>query len=287
MSSAQQGSLVVVGTGINALQHCSLETIAHIRQADQVFALVTDGLCLSWLRELNPRVTDLQPHYQLRNAGDGGDDLGRSRAETYAAIVATLVNATLAGQHVVAVFYGHPGVFVNPSHEAIQQLRTRGYAAQMLPGISAEDCLFADLGVDPCQMGCAQYEATAFLFYHTPLNTAAGLILWQLGVLGDHTLRQLRPVSDALPLLVERLRRDYPADHPVTVYEAASLPVGHTRIETVALADLVRVKMSLASTLYVPPTRTAEPDPEFIHRLGLSVAQATHVERSVATTEGS
>jgi len=30
----------------------------------------------------------------------------------------------------------------------------------MLPGISAEDCLFADIGVDPGIYGCQSFEAT-------------------------------------------------------------------------------------------------------------------------------
>ena len=38
-----------------------------------------------------------------------------------------------------------------------------GFNAQMLAGISAEDCLFADLGLDPGKNGCQSFEATDFL----------------------------------------------------------------------------------------------------------------------------
>ena len=54
-----------------------------------------------------------------------------------------------AGKRVCAAFYGHPGVFVLPSHDAISRARAEGFEATMLPGVSAEDCLVADLGVDP------------------------------------------------------------------------------------------------------------------------------------------
>jgi hypothetical protein len=37
---------------------------------------------------------------------------------------------------------------------------TDGFDAVMLPGISAEDCLFADLGIDPGMIGCQSFEAT-------------------------------------------------------------------------------------------------------------------------------
>jgi len=45
------------------------------------------------------------------------------------------------GFKVCVVFYGHPGVFVQPSHEAIRIARLEGFSARMLPGISAEELL--------------------------------------------------------------------------------------------------------------------------------------------------
>ena len=41
-----------------------------------------------------------------------------------------------AGFRVCAVFYGHPGVFVYPSHEAIRRARAEGFAARMLPALT-------------------------------------------------------------------------------------------------------------------------------------------------------
>ena len=89
-----------------------------------------------------------------------------------------------AGSKVVGVFYGHPGVFVFPSHRAIAIARQEGYQARMLPGISAEDCLYADLGIDPGITGCHMYEATDFLLHEKPVDKTGHLILWQVGVVG-------------------------------------------------------------------------------------------------------
>lgn len=88
------------------------------------------------------------------------------------------------GQNVVGVFYGHPGVFVSPSHRSIAIARKEGYTAKMLPGISAEDCLFADLGIDPSIPGCLTYEATDMLIRNKPLNSSSHLILFQVGCVG-------------------------------------------------------------------------------------------------------
>ena len=88
------------------------------------------------------------------------------------------------GLDVVGAFYGHPGVFVSPSHRAIAIAREEGYRARMLPGISAEDCLFADLGIDPSNPGCVSYEASELLIRDLPVVATSHLVLWQVGVVG-------------------------------------------------------------------------------------------------------
>lgn len=88
------------------------------------------------------------------------------------------------GLDVVGAFYGHPGVFVNPSHRALAIAKSEGYRAKMLPGVSAEDCLFADLCIDPANPGCLTYEASDFLLREKPLNIYCHLVLWQVGCIG-------------------------------------------------------------------------------------------------------
>ncbi|MBI2380219.1 MAG: hypothetical protein HYV16_05665 [Gammaproteobacteria bacterium] len=273
MSTDKQGSLTVVGTGINTLAHCSLETKAYIEQADKVYSLVSDVAGQAWIQELNPRVVSLMPYYQF-GAQEGDDyELRRSRADSYEAMVQAVVGAVQEGQNVVAIFYGHPGVFAFPPHEAIRRLRALGYSARMLPGISAEDCLYADLGVDPGDTGCAQFEASTFLFYKIPLNTASAVILWQIGVVGDHTLQRLRPAAGGLEALTARLRRHYPAEHPVAVYEAATLPVASPRIDWMPLSALAGARVGLASTLFIPPLGRLELDLAALRDFGLSPEQ--------------
>ena len=88
------------------------------------------------------------------------------------------------GQNVVGVFYGHPGVFVSPLHHSIDIAWREGFTAKMLPGISAEDCLFADLGIDPAIPGCVTYEATDMLIRKKPLVPSSHLIIYQVGCVG-------------------------------------------------------------------------------------------------------
>lgn len=155
------------------------------------------------------------------------------------------------GRQVCAAFYGHPGVFVFPSHQAIAQARREGFPARMLPGISAEDCLFADLGVDPATAGCQSYEATGFVELRPAVETRAALVLWQVGVVGsaEHSAEAVAPKLEAL---VDALLEVYPGDHEVVVYEASQYPGIAPIIRPVALTALIEA-VTPKSTLYVPP----------------------------------
>jgi uncharacterized protein YabN with tetrapyrrole methylase and pyrophosphatase domain len=171
---------------------------------------------------------------------------------------------------VCAVFYGHPGVFVYPSHRAIERARQEGFAASMCPGISAEDCLFADLGVDPGAQGCQSYEATHFLVRQRRFDPCTPLILWQIGVIADLSVREPGTRNEqGLRALVDTLVEHYCAEHEVVVYRAAQWPIGDPSIERIPLARLAAAEITPLSTLYVPPLPDLPVDQEMIDRLGL------------------
>src|SRR5262249_45166489 len=169
------GSLVVVGTGIRAIAQMTQEAIAHIEMADKLYYLVCDPLTAQWLSDVNKTAESLYRLYKTATP----------RRDTYLEMVRIIVDAAVSGKRVCAAFYGHPGVFAFPTHEALRQVRSRGLPAQMLPGISAEDCLFADLGVDPGTAGCQSFEATDFLARHRTFDSYSSLILWQIAVIGE------------------------------------------------------------------------------------------------------
>jgi hypothetical protein len=255
-----QGSLTVVGTGIQFASQITIQARAHIAQAEKVLFLVADPLTADWIKDINPTAESLYPCYQQ----------GKSRMIAYEGMIERILHVVRQGMKVCAVFYGHPGVFVYPSHEAIKQARLEGYSAKMLPGISAEDCLFADLGIDPARNGCQSFEATDFLIYKRKFDTGCALILWQIGCIGDPTF-SLKPYgSHGLHVLTEYLCQHYDASHPALIYEAAEYPIFDPGIETVPLARLSEAQISPISTLYIAPQMSAPLDVEMIERLGLS-----------------
>jgi hypothetical protein len=128
----------------------------------------------------------------------------------------------------------------------------------MLPGISAEDCLFADLGLDPGPDGCQSYEATAFLRRRPTIDTGALLILWQVTVLGrDDYVPE--PDLSAVPRLAACLTGLYSPEHEAIVYEASPYPVGDPAVLRVRIADLAETRMPRLATLVVPPMNAESP----------------------------
>jgi hypothetical protein len=250
------GSLTIVGTGIRFGVQFTPEGRAALLRADRVLHLGGDPLMRQWLSELRPDATSLHSFYGA----------GKDRAETYREMVDAILAPVRQGYDVCAVFYGHAGVFVSPSHEAIRQARAAGYEATMLPAISAEDCLFADLGIDPGRTGCQTYEATNFLLTNRPVDAAAVLILWQVGVLGEWGHAR-KTDQRRLGLLRDRLLEIYPAEHEAILYEASPYPIGDAIAVPTLLGRLAEAVVTAATTLVVPPRDRARSDPTVRDRL--------------------
>lgn len=244
--SDSRGSFVAVGLGMMLGAHLSPRSRSEIEQADVVFCLVSDALVELWVQEMRPDIRSLQRFYAE----------GKRRTNSYREMVEAMVSEVRSGRRVCGVFYGHPGVFAQVPHHAIAQARLEGFHAEMHPGISAEDCLYADLGIDPGTYGCQHYEASQLMFYQRRLDPSAYLILWQIGVAGDRSVSRVGTGAEYRKLLIELLESEgYPSEHQVTVYEAATIPIVCPRKQQMKLCELTHADLRLQSTLVVPPCR--------------------------------
>jgi hypothetical protein len=231
---------------------------SHIENADVVFVAVSDAVVERWIEEMHPDVRSLQPLYAER----------KPRSRTYREMVDVILAEVRAGRKVCVAFYGHPGVFAAAPHRAIAIARREGYPAHMEPGISAEDCLYADLGIDPGKVGCQHHEASQLLFYKRRIDPSAYLVVWQAGMVGNR--RPTPGLTDhaaGLQALADRLAQDYPRDHKVIVYRAATLPIDAPRIERVVLRKLALARIEAPDTLVLPPARKLVADATMLRRL--------------------
>jgi uncharacterized protein YabN with tetrapyrrole methylase and pyrophosphatase domain len=253
----QDGRIVILGTGIMLGAHLTPVAKSHLQAADVVFAAVTDGISEQWLQTMNADVRSFAPLYAL----------GKSRHDTYQQMIDLMLTEVRAGKFVVGAFYGHPGVFAYAPHKVIELARQEGYEAQMLAGISAADCLHADLGIDPGRVGCQYYEASQFMFYQRVIDPSAYLVLWQITLAGDRSIARFDTGVAELQLLVELLAEHYPASHRVVIYEAASMPFETPRMDWIALADLPNARLTLKSTLILPPAKPLQKNARILAQL--------------------
>jgi siroheme synthase len=263
------GSLTIVGTGIQAVGQLTTEAQSAIETADILHYLVVDPIAEAYISAMNVRSVSLRNLYAA----------GTERIQTYNSMVDRIMASVRSGADVCAAFYGHPCVFVLPSRLAAHQARLEGYSSRILPGVSAEDCLYADLEIDPSTTGNQSYEATDLLVHKRRIDPTSGLIIWQAGMIGDLSY----PAGGAydgrhVGVLVEYLARQYPVDHMVTIYEASLYPIYKPRRDRVKLADLPSARLTPISTLYIPPAEISDIDESMLLRLGLDASQIVRID---------
>jgi len=256
LSDGTRGELVVVGCGIQLGRHIAERAVSEIDRADAVFVLA-DSLAYAWIAERRPGAVDLTELY-----GEA-----RDRRDSYRAMTDSIVDRVFSGERVCCVFYGHPGVFAQVPHAAIERVRNAGLSARMEPGISAEACLYADLGIDPGDRGVQSFEATRFLAFRHKLDPSALVLLWQVALAGNLDCIGFEPDPQRLRLLVDKLSHWYRPDTPIILYEAAQLPIERFRADRMALSELPGASLKEYTTMVIPPALEAVRDETWIRRL--------------------
>jgi hypothetical protein len=269
------GSLVCVGIGMTLGSHITPLARSYIETSDVVFTGLSDGVMELWLAKMHPDVRSFQSLYQE----------GKPRSDTYEQMVEAMLGEVRAGKRVCGAFYGHPGVFAWPTHKAIEIARREGFSAHMEPGVSAEDCLYADLGFDPGKYGCQHYEASQLMLYRRRIDTSAYLVLWQVGVAGDQSLARFSTGAAYRQVLVDVLARDYDLEHEVILYEAVTLPMHQPRIERLRLRDLPAANVDTHLTLVIPPGTRLQADPTVRQRLAALDSTPPGTEASCMTDQ--
>ncbi|MBV8634961.1 MAG: hypothetical protein JO002_10760 [Burkholderiaceae bacterium] len=257
----KKGRLVCVGTGMRLGGQITPIAQSHIESADVVVGAASNIFQRRWLQGLAREYICLARHYDVVKED------GKNRRDTYRNMCAAIMDQVRAGKTVCAAFYGHPGIFACIANLAINQALAEGYEAHMVPGISAMDCLVADLRMDPGSYGLQSMEATQFLIYQRQLDPTSMLILWQIGFTGDLTLKRFDTEPARLQILVDKLAKHYPLDHEVILYEAATNPFEKTRIDRLALRDLPAAELKQITTLVVPQALAFVRDEETIAKL--------------------
>lgn len=236
-------TLRVIGTGIR-LGQITLEAQQAAKEADVVLAVMADRTALEMLRLLNANVKDLGDKYRI----------GHSRLETYTQMAEVVMAELRSGKSVCLALYGHPIVFGLPTTLAMEAAIAEGFSARVIPGISAEDMVFADLLIDPATYGCSSYAAETFIREDRSWDPKTVLLLWQVSVMGEtrHVEAAERDISLLVPMLA-KLEAVYGPKHPAIFYEAPFIPYFDYVAYQVPIRDIVSQQLRDTCTLVVPP----------------------------------
>jgi len=243
------GSLTLVGTGVRFVRQVTQETRECLERSDRILHLV-DPPTAEWIRTLNPNSESLQPFLEKE----------KEREQAYHRMTERILSFVRKGLQVCGAFYGHPSFFSPCSRQAILKARKEGFAARMVPGISPQDCLFVDLGLDPGRSGIQSYDANMLLARRIQIDTGTPLILWQTDVLKHDQWKGLQSLLAGL----------YPENHILVLYEPPLSPVADARIGAVQITDLLEVeKRKPFPAIFVSPGKMQINNLEMYDRLGM------------------
>lgn len=224
-----------------------------IRQCDCVVYLVNDPAMKRWISENSKKSISLDSLYF---------DFER-RENAYDALCNEVIRITQQYESTCFVTYGHPLFLSNLSEKVVAKIENEllPISIDILPGISSLDALFCDLRLDPVG-GLQAYEATDFINKAYSINVNSHLILWQIGVVGIHSI--IKNDEDlvnnierkmALALMQEKIMELYDVSHPLILYIASRYPsVPHERIDTV-VGKISSVNVPRLATAYIPPIK--------------------------------
>ncbi|UCE58731.1 MAG: hypothetical protein JSU63_14960, partial [Phycisphaerales bacterium] len=154
--------IYIVGLGVLNVDHVTRETERVIRRSNEVLYVDTGVATQAYLEGLCPRVT---PLFATSYEED------EHRLNAYHHMAARVLEAALDHPPVTFAMHGHPIVGVYAPFLIRDMAGLLDLEVLVLPGVSAMDCLFAELMVDPCIVGMQMYEATDLLLRRRPLQT--------------------------------------------------------------------------------------------------------------------
>ena len=237
----------IAGLGLQTATQITPQVEQAIRESREVLYIDTGVATRQRLEALCPRVTPLfDESYREANA----------RASAYEHMAIRVIEAALDRPPVTFAIHGHPLIAAHPPFLVLNMARALGQRAEVLPGISSLDAIFADLQFDPVVHGVQMYEATDLLLRRRPLLHDVPAIIWQVGPLETalHTERVSRP--ERFARFVAHLRRYYPARHQVKAIYCSPHPLLPPHILRFAIEDMGDYAAEIHSgfTLYVPPS---------------------------------
>ena len=233
--------LIICGTGIQYLTHLTHEAKLHISTSEIVLYLLNDPMTKKWIVENSQQSEDLDILYRSSNM----------RIDAYKAIENYIIATLEKYEHVCVALYGHPCICAMPALAASEWAVKNNIFVKILPGISADACLFSDLLINPLKYGLQSYEATDFIKSNRNFDLTSNLLLWQVSnILTSEHYKEVNYAG--LELLKSKLLKKYRKNKTIIVYEASLYSHFESKIQEIELNKLLAAEFSALSSIFIP-----------------------------------
>jgi len=239
--------IYIVGTGIVGYSQISKEVENTIERSDIVLSLNHQDTALDYVSELADTV-DLTAEYNENE----------ERKATYKRVANRVLEEAEKPENERITFatYGHPMYFVDPAriiiHDAPEDIEV-----EVLPGISAIDCLYTDIGLDPAKNGLQIFEATDVLVREFELNPAVPAFLLQIGSIETSLYSTETSKPERFTRIKNHLLNFYSEDHRIYLLKTSVYPFSDSEQFAFRIDEFdneqVSNQIDNTHTLYIPP----------------------------------
>jgi uncharacterized protein YabN with tetrapyrrole methylase and pyrophosphatase domain len=238
--------IYIVGLGIVNVRQITHEVDEALRRSREVLLVAQSFGMIEYLNQFCSNVTDLSVAYHE----------GDNRMNAYNMMTAKVIEASLDHPPVTFALYGHPLVFAWPPFQILRMAPLFNLRVKILPGISAMDCLFIDLKLDPAG-GLQIYEATDILLRQRPLQPDVACLIWQIGAVETQLYSMATSKPERFKRIKNYLLKYYPLEHKVIAVYSSSFPLVPSLLTEFALRDFEAYSQEIhpGATLYIPPLR--------------------------------
>ncbi|KZM40417.1 hypothetical protein OA92_07285 [Marinomonas sp. SBI22] len=190
----------------------------------------------------------------------------QDRMIAYRAMAAKVLDTALEGGPITFGLYGHPTVFAYPPFLIKQAADLLGLKVKVVPGISAMDCIFTDLMIDPGTAGMQMYEATELLMRERPLHNDVPALIWQIGAIETALYSQMPSNAQRFERFKEYLLKFYPAEHTVHSIYCSNYFMMPATLHSFKIEDIgdYAEQLHAGHTLYIPPCEYREVVDEYL-----------------------
>lgn len=260
--------IYIVGLGIVNVRQVTREVEEALRRSREILYVAEIFGLAEYLHQLCPHVTDLR-----KIAYREGED----RMNAYNTMTAKVIEAALEHPPVTFALYGHPLVFAFPPFQILRVAPLLGLRVKIFPGISAMDCLFVDLKLDPAE-GLQMYEATDILLRQRPLQPDVPCFIWQVGAVESRLYSEASSKPERFSRIKNYLLQYYPPEHKVVAVYSSTFPLAPSRLTPFAIRDIEVQCQDLhpGITLYIPPV---DDRPVVDHELLKEMDSVSHLQR--------